>query len=339
MAWDTGTITSATPFVDLSQKIKDLCGDSGVANWSFVENIPAGTGTGQSGSSSYSLDVFKCAGSGTDANDSGTDWYFVFPVPSPTSGVSVANVCGAAEDYEGSTNKRFRRQMVRATVATAPTGSGYWFNDTLGSWNSLSSKLGMFSPTLNTTGFTYYVKLTNNGIFLAVRVGVTSTSGFVTLMDSLISPSVATDGCPLVGVDNNGFNAGYTRLPGVTDATQNKWNAGVFGWAAVLGSNSAATNVDFWQGGKVITSRLASGNRGGNGSMNLAGGLRGLLKADILAFQQGGTVQLGDTVTIDGNTWTVIHLAPTSIGFQLQDNGGSGLSVSTVSLYFLVRPI
>lgn len=66
MAWDAGTITSAAPWAAVSQKLKDLItGGSGVANWSFVENVPAGTGIGQSGSATYSLDVFRCRGATT----------------------------------------------------------------------------------------------------------------------------------------------------------------------------------------------------------------------------------------------------------------------------------
>lgn len=62
MAWSKDAYTTDTPSADLSDKLKDLCGGSGVKNWSFVENVPAGTGDGQSGSNNYSVDVFKCAG-------------------------------------------------------------------------------------------------------------------------------------------------------------------------------------------------------------------------------------------------------------------------------------
>src|SRR5512135_2824715 len=65
MAWDTGVITDAAPWAALSTKLKNMVGGTGVENWSFVENVPAGTGLGQSGSASYSLDVFRCRGAAT----------------------------------------------------------------------------------------------------------------------------------------------------------------------------------------------------------------------------------------------------------------------------------
>lgn len=84
MAWSKDAYTTDTPSADLSDKLKDLCGSSGVKNWSFVENVPAGTGGGQSGSDNYSVDVFKCAGTGDDANSAGitfpTAWCAAFVV-------------------------------------------------------------------------------------------------------------------------------------------------------------------------------------------------------------------------------------------------------------------
>lgn len=65
MTWDAGSIQSTTPWADLSTKLKTMCGAAGAENWSFVENIPAGTSVGQSGSASYSIDLFQCKGSNT----------------------------------------------------------------------------------------------------------------------------------------------------------------------------------------------------------------------------------------------------------------------------------
>jgi hypothetical protein len=36
------------------------------------------------------------------------------------------------------------------------------------------------------------------------------------------------------------------------------------------------------------------------------GGVRGLAKSDFLVMSTGGTVNLGDTMSVGGNTWTVI---------------------------------
>lgn len=299
MAWDAGTITNAAPWDALAQKLEDLCGDTGVVNWSYVERIPAGTGTNQSGSSTYAVDVFKCAGTGTDANDSGTDWYFALEIP-VTDG-AVSSGWGVFEDYGGT--KQFRRPAATSTT-TAPTGSGFWRTDTLASYAAVTGKLTGSGPTLNTTGFSYWVKLTRNAVHLATRVGSTSANWGAHLMDSLIS--AYTDGCPLVALNSIGNTANFTRLPGVTDATLSKWATETMdAWTPGEGSNAVNEN-DFWQGGKGVASRIACHHENTHADMRLKGGMRGLIKADFLRIRAGGTVELGDTTTIDGNTWTVI---------------------------------
>lgn len=301
MAWDAGTITDAGPWDELAQKLEDLCGDSGVANWSYVERIPAGGSLGQSGSGAFAVDVFKCAGSGTDANDSGTDWYFALEIP--TTDGAVSSGFGVFEDYEGSTNKRFRRPAASATT-TAPTGSGFWRTDTLASYSSVTGKLTTTLPTLNTTGFSYWVKLTRNAVHFATRVGSTSDQWGAHLMDSLVS--AYTDACPLIMLPPNGAQGGFTRLPGVTDATVNKWQTEqMIAWTTQEGSNATNEN-DFWQGGKGVASRIMCNHETQHTDMRLKGGMRGLIKSDFLGIRTGGTVELGDTTTIDGNTWTVI---------------------------------
>lgn len=304
MAWDAGTITNAAPWAQVSQKLKNLVGGSGVANWSFVENIPAGTGTGQSGSSSYSIDVFKCAGTGTDANDSGTDWYFPLQIPSPDGAVTTN--WGIFEDYEGSTNKRFKRPAASSTT-TAPTGTGYWRSDTYAAMNSVSGVQLGGTQALNTTGFSYWLKLTKNGFQYGFRVGSASGGWGAHLMDSLIS--AYTDGCPLVMIRDGANDSAarhFTRLPGVTDSTIAKWAASnIAGWTTLEGSNAVNEN-DFWQGGKGLAARILLTHSNNATNMRLIGGVRGLIKADFLVINPGGTVELGDTTTIDGNTWAVI---------------------------------
>src|SRR5262252_3450210 len=66
MAWDAGTIVSGTPVAAFSQKIKDLItAGPNLGNWSFVKNIPAGSGLGTTGSTTYSGDLFRCRGATT----------------------------------------------------------------------------------------------------------------------------------------------------------------------------------------------------------------------------------------------------------------------------------
>lgn len=323
MAWDTGTITSITPHTALSTKIKALFGGSGVANWSSVENIPAGTGTAQSGSAAYSVDVYKCAGSGTDANDSGTDFYIALRIPVVDG--AVGSNFDACEDYNlisaGANKAMFRRQTANASLNTTPTGAGSWRNDTLANENSLNSA-AMTTATLNVSGFTYYIKLTKNLLLWSVRVGVTDSTHFGMLLDSFVANT--TDGCPLVACGITGTQIGVSRLPGVITSNTDQWRVQARFWTRMptLGTSNAANDVDFWQSGKVHVSRTLITNSAATNVWFQSGGARGLVKGDIIAFKTGGTVQLGDTMVIAGNTWTVV-------GSNLTLNGGDAMHLIT----------
>jgi hypothetical protein len=314
MAWSSGTIASSTPWVDLSSKLKAICGldDTGgrspTRNWSFVGNVPAGTGAGQSGSTSYSLDVFKCAGSGTDANDAATDWYFVIPIPAPTTQTTPALYFQVAESFDGI--NQFKRQ-IPGNVSTAPVGSGYWANDTYNTFVSLSAKLTNSAWTLNTTGFSYWMKLTRNDLIFSVLVGTTNLSLYVGLLDS---GTAISDPCPLVlvGSSSGGAAKGVTRLPGVSVSSVS------FMWFLIFRfwlysvqqseTNNGTNRNDLWQGNKIHVSRIAVYSAASPVDWYRVGGFRGLVKPNILGFGSGGTVNLGDTMVIGANTWTVVAL-------------------------------
>lgn len=273
-----------------------------MANWSYVERIPAGGGAGQSGSASYAVDVFKCAGTGTDANDAATDWYFALEIPA-TDGAVTTNF-KVFEDYDG-TAKQFRRPVAgsTSTAPVSPGTPGYWRSNTLAAYASVTGALTFTGlPTLNTTGFSYWIKLHNDGVHFATRVGASSASWGASLMDTLISGF--TDSCPLMGYSDGG--AGFSNLPGITDATLAKWRIeNMTAWTLQEGSNATNEN-DIWQGAKGVAARLLCNHETSNTDMRLVGGMRGLIKSDLLGIRSGGTVELGDTTTIDGNTWTVI---------------------------------
>lgn len=298
-------ITSATPHAALATKIKALFGGSGVANWSFVENIPAGTGAGQSGSASYSIDVYKCAGSGTDANDAATDWYVAWRLP-VTDGAVSSNF-NVFEDYEGGTNKRFKRPVAGPAVQ-APTGTGFWRSDTYAAAASVVGVQQETIFTLNTTGFSYWIKLTKNGIWVTCQVGSTLGTHIALLGDTMVASGVATDSCPLFAHGaGGGSGIEASREPGVTDGTKTKWNYGECApWTLLAGSN-APNNNDLFQGNKVALSRICVLRTGGAGVINLIGAFRALLKPElILCFQTGGTVNIGDTIVINGVTYVVM---------------------------------
>jgi hypothetical protein len=302
VAFDTGVITSATPNAALATKIKALFGGAGVANWSFVENIPAGVGAGQSGSAAYTIDVYKCAGTGTDANAAATDFYVALRLPVADGAVSTTVY--VFEDYEGGVNKRFRRPCASGSL-TAPTGAGFWRNDTYATTAASAGAFGALTATLNTTGFEYWIKLTNNMLWVSTRVGAIDFSWITILGDSMVAAAFAADPCPLfLGDSADNINLGTSREPGVTDATVTKWFYSLCGaWTQLEGSN-VANNVDLFQGSKVALARvLVRRTGGGAGTINLVGNFRALLKADLLVTSIGGTFNVGDTIVVNGVTY------------------------------------
>src|SRR5215472_4494237 len=126
MAWDTGTITDAAPWAALSTKLKNLVG---------------GTGAGQSGSASYSLDVFRCRGAATLykraiqtnlANTFNTTdgTSFVIPVTTPAANrfitLCIVNTKATAADdptsvtLDGSNAPTFTKIFSQASGAGTP---------------------------------------------------------------------------------------------------------------------------------------------------------------------------------------------------------------------------
>lgn len=315
MAWATGTITSATPHVSLSTAIKNLFGGAGVVNWSFVEAIPAGTGVGQSGITTFTVDVYKCSGTGTDANSAGINWFIGFGIP-VTDG-AVSSFILVAEDYldiAGNPTDASRGMFKRpaaggngTAVTTVPTGTGYWVTDTYGNWNSYSTaSIKSTTQTLNTTGFTYYIKLTNNLLIVSTLVGAADHAWLGMLLDSMTSVS---DPMALVVSTTTTNLCGPSRLPlVVSSAITDMWRMNCLYWTRGpnIGTSNAANTNDFWQGNKIHVSRGVLRSKATTVNWYLVGLIRGLMKSDILMFLVGGTVGVGDTMVIGADTWTVI---------------------------------
>lgn len=323
MAWDSGTIVQATNVYipnttagSLSGKLNALVGGAGVTNWSFVENIPAGTGAGQSGNAGTTCDVYKCAGSGGDANAAGVDFY-VGLYGTTAGGISQASRVIVAEDYlsiagnpANADRGKFRRWCPLPVTGTTPDVTNYTYSETYTTCAGINNAApSNFGPSLSITGYSYWLKLTNNFLLMSVRSGTSSTSVYAGLMDSLTS---VTDTMPLVTL--GGSSGSFSRLPSVTAGAggAGMWGAGMGPWTAPIqlafaGDQSGTS--DKWQGGKVHASRclVFHGITAANGATY--GWFRGLLKQDVLAIQTGGTVGLGDTIDIGGNTYTVIAAA------------------------------
>jgi hypothetical protein len=325
MAWDSGIVTSASaPFGpkgtagSLLAKVFALMGGAGVANWSFVENIPAGTGTAQSGSATKAVDVFKCAGSSTDANAAGVDFYIGFMYTSATGQINTVIV---AEDYSpiaaGSNKAMFRRIAPLPQTGTTPDATNFTFTETYGTANSFTGNVpSLGNSALATTGYSYWVKLTNNFMLVTTRSGTTTTSFYIGLMDSLTS---VTDTMPLVALGSG--SGAFTRLPSVTAGAGGvgMWGAGIGPWTTPIqigfaGDESNTTTNDKWLSGKIVVERCVIVHCVTAANVTTYGCWRGLLKSDVLMMASSNNVQVGDTITIGGNTWTVISNALSGLG-------------------------
>jgi len=344
MAWDKGSITSDTPAAALSDKLKTLVASTD--NWSFVENVPAGTGEGESGRAGYPVDVFKCAGTGAGANSAGIDFY-VAVYRNETNYLNVAAFEGYSPIASASNKGMCARPVGKYNnPATVPDATYYTFDSADGTpnwrtfiaryaYDGASPSYGMrWYPLLVTTGFSYALKLTKDVLIVVLQVGATTYSAYFGLFDSLL----ASDPMPLCCVALSGSNTtgnmigttgsspmtygGFSRLPGVTssrlDASGIKssynnavWNAVTRPWLdrdLIAGGNVSGAN-DLWLGNVNLASRIAILQRSAPGTdtwPSSIGCIRGLLKADVLALYLPSP-NVWDTTTVGAqDDWTVV---------------------------------
>jgi hypothetical protein len=266
----------------------------------------------------------------TDANDAGQDWRFIIEIPTPDGAVTSSFNC--CENYN---NKMFRRMPPTAS-ATVPVGSGYWRDDTLIAYATVPGNPRALAAhqALNTTGFSYWIKLTKNGVMIGTRVSSSEATNGAMLLDSVITN--ATD-LPLISVSPGASAASngnsFSRLPGVAVApgtTITGWQCAAMGWTSPTQegfTTNAANQQDLWASRKIHDARIFVGHSGGrlagNSGANDRGYARGLWKTDYRCLVAGGTVQLGDLQAIEGvptsdpNPWTVIYKGfPGSTGTQ-----------------------
>jgi len=315
----TGTIISDTPNAAFSTLFKSWINDSGLANWSFIENIPAGKGDYQSGNANFSVDVFKCSGSGDDANDAGIDWYFL--ITNETIIQPSNKLCSFAEFYND-TDKTVKGWPITSAGSTnqdcAIDENGYLYYssyDTSTYQKALYNYLAWSCPTLNTSGFNYWVYLDNDFVVISFKVGTMFYSYYYGLMDSLVSAAGFTDEYPLVllsngycGVDSVVGSFGtFIRYPTVGAQSSANYVGRVSpkGWqypANII----TVENTDLWLNNKIFTSRLLVIHDTIN-NFTSYGCFRGLLKEEIRCIYSSSTdTCIGDTINIDGVTWTII---------------------------------
>ena len=269
-------------------------------------------------------------------NDAGQDWYFMIEQPVGLTG----NYClNAGERYDA--GYKYFSSMIASPAATAvPVGSGYWRSIHFTNYSNVegNGRTTTLAGTVITTGFNYWIKMARNGVVIATRgAGTEYTVGFM-LIDSLVTG--IPDPVPLISIRSattaGNIGAAFTNLPGVTvspGTTTTGWQLLTTGWTTPLVSpttSQAAGAQDLWADSKVHIGRIfvahSGGNSSGTGGAADRGYARGLIKSDFLGMSQGGNVQYGDTMTIDGDTWKVIS------------NGFHG-STGTQALIILTRPV
>ena len=320
MAYATGTITSATPYQQISTNIQALFnqdatgGREPTRNWSFVEQIPAGTGAGQSGNASYTADVYKCAGSGTDANSAAQDIYCVMMIS--TTGTTAAQ-WNIARDYKsiaanpGDADRAKFRGFTSAAGSATPNGTYYTKSETYSTASTVTGSFGT-NGTLNTNGVVYWIYLTNNSLVVTVRSGGSYSTWGMTYFDTI---SNQTDTYPFARMGDSTNTSMFLTLPMVTSGS-----AGADMWKVdtqylfVGHTHPHPSTPDLWAGSGAANtrcwfSRMLLRHLGGiSPSSNLAtyGGYRGLMPTTMLSNNMETYIMPGDTVTIDGDTWTCV---------------------------------
>jgi len=331
MAFEAGAVVSATAAWGPKTTAGSIAARINAimpTGWSFVENIPAGTGAGQSGSAANACDVFK---SSSANNDAGIDFWIGVYYATAT-GALIELICAAdyldiAGNPANADRGKFRRQCTRPATGTAPDGTTFAFNETYTTCAGIVSTTTDFSPAVATTGFSYWLKMTANFLYICIKSGSTISFSYTGLMDSTVTGS--TDNRPLVSI--NSTTGGFATLPGVTGSAGGSamWGATGVPWNTLLAGllTQSFTNTDFWMTSRVIATRLAMVHDVTAANSTTYGLLRGLLKADILVITAGtNTLLPGDTITIAGNTWTIVSSSTGLTGSAAVANGLTSLN-------------
>lgn len=322
----SGTIaTTVAPILDAKSQWRP---NTGNAEIDLAPSMTISTATNETSWAAIGFEFQRTtsATSITNANDLGRDWYFVLEIPVP-DGVVNSSFNGF-EDYDG--NELFRRGVALIPGgAVTPDQTDWTISPTLGPYGGTingitavtnNARSNLTHQTLTTSSFNYWIKLTPNLIWVATRVGASEKCFGVMLLDSFVTNQ--TD-FPLVAIQNTTSATNgtcMTRLPGVTASiTTGAYSSTCRFWttAALEGfTTNASAQQDFWASGKVHASRIffthTMGRVAGNSGANNWGYAKGLWKSDLLAIKIGGTVSIGDTMTIAGNTWTVVSPGATT---------------------------
>jgi hypothetical protein len=303
------TLTSATPATDLMAALNTAI--DAHAAWQFVETVTSG---------SWTADIFKCLGT---VNSFGSDFYVFFARNSATGSVYV----GAGEGWDA-TAKKIQRGCINTgtNAATPATGGSYATdrspvteNDVVAGSNGMlfCSQLNL---GVNTSGFEYWLIVTNDAIVVGTRVGGTSTFDYVGLYDSFHTTTLDPFPLAALRISNPQDSSQSAAQIGASSRVPN-WPGGAitYGWNVCIaatpwtptnpgmGSNDTTSKErisgKWWASRVLVRSGLttigANAYRGRD--------FPGLLKPFVLFLAMTEAIeQVGDTVTIDGVTYTCV---------------------------------
>jgi hypothetical protein len=242
----------------------------------------------------------------TNPNDAGKDWYFMLEIPTTDNGSTASNT-NCAENYD---LNKFFAGVAASSAAATPVLPNYRRDETLRLYNSATgnNRANQAHQTLNTTGFSYWIKITPNGILIATRVASAEATNGAMLLDSFVTN--ATDALPLIHFCEQAAGNVYTRLPGVTAANSAQWQITTVPWTTPVVdafTTQAANAQDLWANSKCHAARVFSVHTPGRSTVNAitSGYGRGLWKTDYLCMNPGaGTIQLGDRLSIGTSNLT-----------------------------------
>lgn len=284
MAYSSGTITSANPAADLYAAI--VTAFDAHDNWDIIENVVI---------SSVNHQVWRNNGTGTGANDFGTNFYIAL-IYNPTGGTTLD--VKAFESYDSSLDKLVR-PCVPVSSSLTPNANTSFGPETLSSGYTLDNTAVMVYARLATvtTGFDYYIQVSENRLCVATKFSTTDNAFYAGIFESLLAAGSEPFPLCVIGTTGQenaiGTDMGVSRHPGKTVAASNNFKFQLTNWSAVSGT---AEQNDLMHGAAVASRALI---RGIDADAATYGGPRGLLYDCVYlpdgttATRNGALMQIG----------------------------------------------
>lgn len=270
-------------------------------SWSFIEGTTVGTEFHR---------VWKCTGSGANANDFGQDFYVSFGRGS--SGTQSSMTMRAFEAYNLTLHQPIRPCAGKNTTVATAINANYSYGDETN--GVLFTNLDVASMSVNAgngANVTWYCIVTKNGVWVKAFVSSVDCA-YAGLFDSKldgVSPHRA-EPFPLMVVGHSVAaqqpgtqSVGVSRHPGRVGSGVSNFAHHLTEFSPVYGTQSG---VDLHQG-ESSAPRIAVIGNIDPGVHDIYGGLRGLMK-DARVTGMGTTGAVSDTIVIDGETYWYFRL-------------------------------